>query len=166
MGAPAPGAVVLVSRLEIGEFDDKMGLLKRMSGLRIFNLLLLVLAIAAGCVIRRMSPARPWPSMLTKGSFKELQALGRYDQEQIFSQSWNTAFSGWRWYVWECIFWVCFFSLYLATDFIEPYGWPVGLICTAAYAAIFWILRSWEFAYLHPVITDFAQKYRAGQTPC
>ncbi len=138
--------------------------LKRMNGLLIFELLQLILAIAAGCIVRRVSPVWVGPSLLTKGSFKELRALGKSEQEQIFSQSWNIAFSGWRWYLWECIFWVCFLSLYLATDFIEPYGWSICLICTLGYGAIFWILRSWEFTYVHPFIRDFAQKHHAASS--
>jgi hypothetical protein len=130
-----------------------------MNGLLVFHMLLLILAIAAGCIARRVSPDRVWPSMLTKRSFKELRTLGKGEQERIFSEGWNAAFSGWRWFIWECVFWVCFISLPVTSVFTESLRWSLGLIFTVAYVAIFWILRSWEFTYVHPFIKDFAQKH-------
>jgi len=96
--------------------------------------------------------------MLTEKSFKELKAFETDERERLFSESWNQAFSGWRWFVWAFMVWFFVFSCVPVSRFFEGSHW--ALVDLALSLIVILSLRWWEIHYVRAFLGDSLEKYR------
>jgi len=120
--------------------------------------------VGIGWICRRMMPSRVWPSMLSRRSFKELGIFEKEEQERLFSESWNAAFSGWRWFVLECTYWLFVFGIFVVTQ-IAGLGHHACLIwlAGAGYLILIWLFSRLERRYVRPFLKGCIQKYHPSQ---